>query len=273
VVAIRGADTFVGFSEALGNNFLGIPRTEDPGADRRAGQIAGDLISIPLGIAEATAGGGTALGGGTLTVLTAGGGSPLTVPATAVGLAAVAHGTYAATNAANNLSKALDEGIVKENAPRRGGSSLTKKEPLPAKKAKARGTAETEPQQAPSDTGPQEPYNRQKHYGRTPKQSDRQAVGAGPDEVADHDPPLVKRYYEGDPATGEKPGYLMTEAERKASAGDRGRMAPQSRPASDRQGGEMSRYSKEQKKKLFQQNQQGAANTQSQQSSVRKKEE
>ena len=61
---------------------------------------------------------------------------------------------------------------------------------------------------------PTEPYNRRKHYGNTPTKKDRQVVGGSPD----HDPPLVKRYYEGDHSTGEKPGYQMTASERRASA-------------------------------------------------------
>ncbi len=95
---------------------------------------------------------------------------------------------------------------------------------------------------------PTEPYNRKKHYGKTPTQSDRTAIGAGQDEVADHGPPLVKRYYEGDPARGEKPGWQLTEDERRASAGDRSRMQPQPKSESNKQGGEMSRYSREKKK-------------------------
>ena len=72
---------------------------------------------------------------------------------------------------------------------------------------------------------------------------------AQPGDVVDHDPPLVQRYYEGDPATGEKPGYLQTEEERKASAADRSRMKLQSQKDSNKQGGQMSNYSKQQKEK------------------------
>lgn len=61
--------------------------------------------------------------------------------------------------------------------------------------------------------------------------------------------PLVKRYYEGDPKTGEKPGYLQTPAERKASANDRTRMQPATKAEQNSQGGQMSQYSKEQKKR------------------------
>jgi YD repeat-containing protein len=50
--------------------------------------------------------------------------------------------------------------------------------------------------------GPSEPYNRRKHYGSTPTEGDREAIGG---ESVDHAPPLVKRFYDGDPATGEKP--------------------------------------------------------------------
>ena len=92
---------------------------------------------------------------------------------------------------------------------------------------------------------PTEPYNRRKHYGNTPTKKDRQVVGGSPD----HDPPLVKRYYEGDPSTGEKPGYQMTASERRASAQDRSRMKPATRLEQNSQGGRMSHYSKEMKKK------------------------
>lgn len=74
------------------------------------------------------------------------------------------------------------------------------------------------PKGSPGLSEPAEPYNRRDKYGNTPTKSDRQALGAGPDQVVDHDPPLVKRYYEGDPTIGEKPGYQMTQAERKAGA-------------------------------------------------------
>jgi hypothetical protein len=62
-------------------------------------------------------------------------------------------------------------------------------------------------------------------------------------------PPLVQRYYEGDPGIGEKPGYLMTPEERRASANDRSRMRPSTQEAQRRQGAEMARYSKGMKKK------------------------
>jgi hypothetical protein len=100
------------------------------------------------------------------------------------------------------------------------------------------------------EVGPSEPYNRQQHYGKTPTAADRRAVGAGQGEVADHQPSLVKRYYEGDPDSGEKPGYLMTEAERKASAADRTRMRPQPAQDSAAQGAAMARYSREMRRRL-----------------------
>ena len=92
---------------------------------------------------------------------------------------------------------------------------------------------------------PTEPYNRKKHYGNTPTSGDRKAIGGSPD----HDPPLVVRYYEGDPNTGEKPGYLMTQSERLKSAKDRSRMKPSTRAAQNAQGGKLSKYSKDMKKK------------------------
>ena len=102
-------------------------------------------------------------------------------------------------------------------------------------------------------SSPTEAYNRLKHYGRTPSKADRKALGAAADEVADHNPPLVKRYYEGDPACCEKPGMQTSAAERRASATDRSRMKPQPKTESNRQGAEMSRYSKEKKTELKQQ--------------------
>lgn len=60
----------------------------------------------------------------------------------------------------------------------------------------------------------------------------------------------MKRYYEGDPATGEKPGWQMTPEERAASAGDRSRMSPQDGGESNSQGGQMSACSREMKRKL-----------------------
>ncbi len=95
------------------------------------------------------------------------------------------------------------------------------------------------------EDGPTRAYNRRKHYGSTPKKSDRNALNAGKDEVVDHDPPLVKRYYEGDPRTGEPPGYTQTAAERRASANDRSRMQRQPKSESNAQGGTMSGYSKQ----------------------------
>jgi hypothetical protein len=102
----------------------------------------------------------------------------------------------------------------------------------------------------PPKTSPTEIYNRAKHYGKTPTQADRQAIGAGKGQVADHDPPLVKRYYEGDPAAAERPGYTMTDAERRASAADRSRMKVQSQADSNKQGGFLSQWSKQMKKLL-----------------------
>jgi len=85
------------------------------------------------------------------------------------------------------------------------------------------------------------------HYESTPTKADRTALGAGKDQVVDHNPPLVERYYDGDPAAGEKPGHRMTPAERQASANDRSRMQLQPKSESNKQGGAMSGYSKQKK--------------------------
>jgi RHS repeat-associated protein len=98
------------------------------------------------------------------------------------------------------------------------------------------------------ENGPVEPYNRATHYGRTPTAADRAAIGAGRGEVADHTPPLVVRYYYGDPETGEMPGYRQTPEQRAASAADRTRMSPQPRSESNAQGGKMAAFAREMKR-------------------------
>jgi hypothetical protein len=121
------------------------------------------------------------------------------------------------------------------------GSSVAGAEGMPAA-----GGAETETAESSSTPKPTEAYNRKKHYGNTPTAADREAVGGSPD----HDPPLVKRYYEGDPARGEKPGYLQTPEECAASAGDRSRIKPSTVASQRSQGAEMAKYSRQKKKEL-----------------------
>jgi hypothetical protein len=64
----------------------------------------------------------------------------------------------------------------------------------------------------------------------------------------DHQPPLVRRYYEGDTARGEPPGFTQTPEQRRASATDRTRMQPSTMDQQRRQGGQTSQYSKKKKK-------------------------
>jgi RHS repeat-associated protein len=94
---------------------------------------------------------------------------------------------------------------------------------------------------------PAEPYNRRKHYGNTPTKADRKALGTSSDEVVDHKTPLVQHYYEGD-GQGGKPGWMMTQDERKAFANDRTNMQKQPRSESNAQGGQTANYSKQKKK-------------------------
>ena len=95
-----------------------------------------------------------------------------------------------------------------------------------------------------------EPYDRRLHYGNTPTRGDRAALGADSGEVVNHEPPLVKRYYEGDPTRGEKPGSAMSGDERRASASDRSRMNRQSKRDSCAQGADCSRYAREKRTEL-----------------------
>lgn len=155
-------------------------------------------------------------------------------------MAAAAMGYGATGQAVGGVLGGLAGGALGGAAGFRGGAAaLTPKTPVtPALAA-----------EKPMPAGPAEAYNRAAHYGRTPTAADRTAVGAGRGQVADHSPPLVQRYYEGDPATGEMPGWQMTPAQRAASAADRTRMSPQPRADSDSQGGKMSAYSRKMKRK------------------------
>jgi len=94
---------------------------------------------------------------------------------------------------------------------------------------------------------PPEAYDRQKHYGNTPTRADREKLGIAdnPNMVADHNPPLVKRYYEGDPNFGGKRGWELTDEQRKESA--KLGLKPQPIDESRAQGGKMSAYAKEKK--------------------------
>jgi len=149
----------------------------------------------------------------------------------------------------------MDEGMSAEDAYRRAYAEHADQKLADSANLSARERYELEQRQNRLNNQPQsptasvptptEPYNRKKHYGNTPTAADRKAVGGSPD----HDPPLVVRYYEGDSKTGEKPGYLQTPVERKASAKDRSRMTPSTKEEQNKQGGQMSQYSKEQKLK------------------------
>ena len=92
--------------------------------------------------------------------------------------------------------------------------------------------------------GPKVPYNRIAAYGNTPSDADR-ALG-----LTDHQPPLVQRYYEGDAAANELPGFLQSDAERAASAADQSRLVA---PAQDfhSQGGWLRQYSLQMRKYYF----------------------
>jgi len=92
-------------------------------------------------------------------------------------------------------------------------------------------------------------YSRKTHYPNTPTKADRRFFSATSEDVVDHNPSLVRRYYLGDPNIKEKPGFMMTPLERKASAADRTRMKIQPRRESNQQGGYESNWSRTIKKK------------------------
>ena len=89
---------------------------------------------------------------------------------------------------------------------------------------------------------PRERYDREGHYGVTPTTAQRAAVPPG--MSFDHEPPLVRHYYEG-PGDGRLPGYNLTEQERR----DYGKSLESGKPATiseqKAQGGRESAYSKQ----------------------------
>ncbi|NDV78467.1 RHS repeat domain-containing protein [Dysgonomonas sp. 511] len=91
---------------------------------------------------------------------------------------------------------------------------------------------------------PTEPYNRQKHYGNTPTAAQKSSVPAGME--FDHDPMLVKHYYEG--VDGSLPGYNMTNAERRKFAQDINNGKAATPKEQRRQGAKAAAYSKKKKK-------------------------
>jgi RHS repeat-associated protein len=92
---------------------------------------------------------------------------------------------------------------------------------------------------------PKVAYERVPRYGNTPTAAQKASVPAGME--FDHDPMLVKHYYEG-PGDGTLPGYNLTGAERKAF-GARLDVGSAATPSQQRaQGAAAARYSKAQKK-------------------------
>jgi hypothetical protein len=79
--------------------------SSDPNSDIATGQLVGDVVTLAIGSAEQTLGGGGEVGGFALDLTGVGalGGVPLQV----VSAGAIAHGTLVNAHAANNLGKAL----------------------------------------------------------------------------------------------------------------------------------------------------------------------
>jgi RHS repeat-associated protein len=92
---------------------------------------------------------------------------------------------------------------------------------------------------------PDEPYNRVKHYGNTPTTQQRASVPPGME--FDHDPMLVKHFYEG-PGDGSLPGYNLTPAERVKYGASLDHGGPATPAAQRAQGAAAAAYSKAMKK-------------------------
>ena len=117
-------DLFAGMGNAIKSNFtLGVGRETGGNTDFRVGQFAGDLISIPVGLAETVTGGGASLTGlaaegpsfGTSTVVVAGGVMVMTQGGTAAIAGAAGAGTFLAESA-NSLSGGRSGGLSNAEA-------------------------------------------------------------------------------------------------------------------------------------------------------------
>ncbi|WP_436926063.1 RHS repeat-associated core domain-containing protein [Halosimplex amylolyticum] len=177
------------------------------------------------------------------------------------GLGAVAGG---AMRAADWIGRARNRATVPEIAPQtgsdasvRGTVSPTEATPMGsgsgpgAPPSSATGSPPREPLPAGHEPYqlelfPSKPFERVKDYGSTPTPRQRAAVPPG--MWFDHAPPKVVHYFEG-PGGGRLPGYNLTEQERKAWAASLESGRPATPESQWSQGGELSGYSKRQKKK------------------------
>ena len=138
-------DVFAGMGNAIKSNFtFGVGRQTGGNADFRVGQFAGDLISIPVGVAETVTGGGVGLAGlaaegpslGTSTVVVAGG----VVVMTQGGAEAIA----GAAGAGNFLAKSANDllgsdGGSREVTPTTGRDAFEPVRGTPGKRNKETG--------------------------------------------------------------------------------------------------------------------------------------
>ncbi len=99
-------DAAIGFLDAVGSNFFGgVGRDKPINADFAAGQRAGDIVSIGLGVIEAFVGGAGVLGGLAAEVPSAG----TSTVVVANSLVVASHGALVVSTAAGNLGQAISE--------------------------------------------------------------------------------------------------------------------------------------------------------------------
>jgi len=89
------------------------------------------------------------------------------------------------------------------------------------------------------------PYNRVQHYGITPTAAQRASVPPGME--FDHDPMLVKHYYEG-PGDGSLAGFNLTQKERVEFGASLAHGTAATPAAQRAQGAAAAKYSKMMKK-------------------------
>jgi RHS repeat-associated protein len=124
-------DLFAGMGNAIKSNFtFGVGRQAGGNSDFRVGQFAGDLISIPVGIAETVSGGGVELAGlaaegpslGTSTVVAAGGVMVMTQGGTAAIAGAAGAGNFLAKSANDLLGSGGGDKVARPGVSGREGA-------------------------------------------------------------------------------------------------------------------------------------------------------
>jgi RHS repeat-associated protein len=209
-----------GAASAVADAATARGHTERTLRERPAASHGYVLGSVLTPVVEAVTGAGMAVGGGgggaVACVPTAGAGCAAAAGSLEAGAAMVAHAAATAPGAFSRAADRVDETISRYDSDGVNPDEAPPDNPdgdTPEAVSRARQDALSDIADSEAAPPPTEAYSRERrerHYGRTPTRADREALGAAPDELVDHDPPLVRRFHEGDPEIGEPPGHLLS---------------------------------------------------------------